>query len=254
MDRNAMNSFVRLISIGLIFSISALISCGGGSAGTGTTTFTGKLVNTENEPVQGATVSIVGSGEIVTTDEQGRFTLSADDKDAPVQLQVQSTGVNTSVTVPPASSDESKVGIQLELNENTATVSVRSTEASVSMVGDCEKYFNQSKTSLIQIRPLPDQSKCLIRVSARAGGRPVGGVLAEIQRSSCSYSPEWDKTWITVASGRTKQSNTLGRVDIKFTFFDDDAHCQYRVVAPVGDREKTPLIFPIVTLREQQQE
>ena len=111
----------------------------------------------------------------------------------------------------------------------------------------------QHQDSLVQVKPIPDLTKCTIQVAANSGNRPVGGILAEIQRNSCKGSADELDGWISIASGRTRESGLRGRVDIKFTFFDADSHCQYRVAAPSRDKTRTPLYFPIVTLRQQGQ-
>lgn len=231
--------------------VIATSGCGGGSAGTGTTTFTGKLLTTDNQPVRGATVRVVGSDVVVTTDDQGQFILITDVQDVPTQIQVQAPGVNASVMIPPATADQSQIGLQLELDTNNSTVSIQSVEVKVSFVGQCEKFFLQSTDSLVQINPLPDLTKCTLQVTANSGSQPVGAILADVQRNSCSGTDDESNSWISVASGRTRESGLRGRVDIKFTFFDDDAHCRYRVVAPQGDESRTPLIFPIITLRQR---
>jgi len=237
----------------LLLILVAVMGCGGGSAGTGTTTFTGKLLTPDNKPVEGATIRVVGSNEVATTDEKGQFTLSAQDQNLPVEIQVQSDGVAASVIIPAATADESKIGVQLELDTDKSTLSVRSLEVKVTIVGECGRYFLKNQDSFQQIRALPDLTRCTVRVAANSGNRPVGGILADVQRTSCNGIAEDGDSWISVASGRTKESGSRGKVDIDFTFFDDDAHCQYRVVAPSKDRSRAPLIFSIVTLRQQSQ-
>jgi hypothetical protein len=242
----------KFLFLFLIIPLAAIgfSGCGGGSAGTGTTTFTGKLLTTDNQPVEGAVVRVVGSGDIATTDAQGQFVLSTANQDIPHELQVQAQGVDASVVVPAATADESKIGVQLELDTSNATVSITSVEVKVTMIGNCAKYFLQEDQSIVQIKHIPDQTLCTFQVAANSGTRPVGGILAELQRNTCNGPEGESESWIAVASGRTRESGSRGRVDVKFTFFDDEAHCRYRVVAPSGDKNRTPLFFPIVTIRE----
>lgn len=246
--RKLVNIFRFLFPALIVFSA---LGCGGGSAGTGTTTFTGKLLTTDNQPVAGATVRVVGSNDVATTDEQGQFVISTDVQDVPTEIQVQAPGVDTSVVIPAATAEQSQIGVQLELDTNKSTVSIQSVEIKVSFIGQCEKFFLQSSDSIVQTRPVPDLTKCTLEVITNSGNRSIGGILAELQRNSCNGVEGESEDWISIASGRTKRSGSRGKVDINFTFFDDDAHCQYRVVAPLGDKNRTPLIFPIVTLRSQ---
>jgi len=242
---------VRFKTLFLFATTIAIGSCGGGSAGTGTTTFSGKLLTTDNVPVQGAVVRVEGSTETATTDEQGRFSLITNEQSEDVRLQVQTEDVNTSVSIPTPRVDDSKVGVQLELNTSTATVSVKSLEVTSEIIGACKDSFVRNGGTLVQVKKIKDETLCTARVSARSAGNNLSGISVVIQRRACPDTPDTDNEWISVASGKTQQARNPGVAEFNFKFFDDTDHCQYRIVAPYKDSERTSVIFPIVTLREQ---
>lgn len=240
-------NFVSCLVLTSIISCS-IMACGGGSAGTGTTSYTGKLLTENNEPLSGATVTLVDSGETVITDSQGRFSIeSTAPAEAAVQIEVTSNDVTASVEVPTPESSDRKVGIRLELNEQESKLTVRSLEISVDFIGECAKAFDKSRSSFSQSKPLKDETECVLKVSAEERGQPVGGILAQLQRRSCS---EESTDWIDISSGKTAFSNTPGAVNLKFRFFNDSEHCQYRVVAPYRDKQRASLVFPIFTLQQ----
>ncbi len=238
------------IRIILFTFLLSLLGCGGGSAGTGTTTFSGKLLNTENQPVEGAVVRVVGSTETVQTDEEGRFILSAPEEAKEVQLQVETSGVNASVTVPTASEENAKVGVQLQLDEERSTLVVKSLEVTAQLGGECKEAFSKNGLEFIQTRLLADGAECFAEVSVWSDGSPVSGAVVEIQRRTCGELPDGEDGWISVASSKTRQSPSPGEARVRFRFSNDDANCQYRIVAPARNPNQASVFFLIRTFQD----
>lgn len=235
-----------IVSISLIVSAALFsIGCGGGSAGTGTTSFQGKLLTPENEPVAGAIVTVVETGESAVTDKNGQFVLETASSNNNVAIQVEAPDVTATVTVPRASSNDSKVGLELEVNSETATITVKNFEISAEIIGGCMSAFAKRQNTLVQVRRIPDGTKCIARVIATEKENPLGGIRVEIQRSRC----ETGGTWTSVASGRTSFTDPAGVSEVPFRFLDDNEHCRYRIVAPVKDPKRSPLVFDIETFR-----
>ncbi len=239
----------KLAAISLLAILSFGISgCGGGSAGTGTTSFQGKILTPDNQPVEGAVVTVVGTGETAVSDEQGRFSLDAEaPSSGGVALQVQAPEVNATVNVPVGDRAESKVGVQLEVNSATSTVTVRNIEVKAEFVGACKSAFARSGSSFIQAQSIADETTCTIKIRARERGAPLGGINTQLQRRRCDSDSEWH----SIASRKTSFTGEPGTAELKFRFFNDEEHCRYRIVAPAGDRERPALVFEIGTLRQK---
>ncbi len=62
-----------LVSIGAVLLAGFLVSCGGGTDGSGVRSFEGQVFSVSAEPLAGATVTIEETGDSATTDVNGEF-------------------------------------------------------------------------------------------------------------------------------------------------------------------------------------
>jgi hypothetical protein len=229
-----------------ILSLLCAISCGGGSAGTGTVSLRGKLITPDNQPVAGAEIVIVETGESVVTSADGNFVIDTP-TEREVQVEVRSEELTTTVALPPPVKEEARVGVELELDRENSRVEVREYEVAVSFTGECARYFNNTVGTLYQTRPLPDETVCRLQVRTSEGGAPLGGVLVQLQRRRCDA----DARWRNVTSARTDYVGEVGLTEIEFIFRTDEEHCRYRIAAPVRDSSRAPIYVEIVRQIEQ---
>jgi len=227
-----------------VFCSLIIFGCGGGSAGTGTVSLSGKLLNPQDEPVSGAIVTIVETGETAVTDANGNFSIETNTAGQEVALQVESEEVTATVSVSTATQEDSKVGVQLEVDNERSTVSVRNYEVSLEIKGLCGKAFSKSGTTYLQTQAIKDGTTCRLSVTATERGEPLSGISVQLQRRSC----EADSEWLGVSTASTAFTDPPGVADLQFRFRADDAHCAYRVVAPYRDSSRAPLFFELITL------
>lgn len=105
----------------IIVALTIIGGCGGGTRGTGGTEFTGKVLTTTGNPVEGATVSIPATGDSDLTDASGSFFFEASVA-GDVDFQVQALGVSAAVTVSGIPAGASKVTVQFKVNSTAGTV------------------------------------------------------------------------------------------------------------------------------------
>ena len=227
------------------------IGCGGGTAGTGLdqdSSFEGRVTSTTGAPIPDLRVTIIETQASTTTDADGRFVLESptSEVDEEIQLAFVGASINTQVTLAQLDERETRstVDIVLDLERNTARISKFDVKAEI--VGACDPYF-ENRAVIRQANAAPQGVTCVVKVKVLADGQPKGGIPVALQYKSCASFDDWD----TIIIGTTSPDVHHGVVQLPFRFFDSDAFCRYRVVAPFNLSQYQPVVFPIETFTFQ---
>lgn len=224
------NIFLGLFSL-LLVIVLVLMGCGGGSAGTGTgpvVVVQGAVINESGEPLGDVKVRVVETGSEDTTSASGEFALTTEPEAGEVTLEVSSpTGVAyVTIDIP---EEGGTVSITLTVNPRLTQINSDTLEVGAAIVGRCDIYF-ENRLVIRQANRVPDDLRCVAKVTVAADGRSLAQVPFIVQYQDC----EGLNPWVTVAAGSTMKKPNRGIGQVEFPFFDDEIHCVYRIVAPVG--------------------
>lgn len=110
------------LTIGLI-----VLGCaGGGTAGTGGQRFRGQLTNQNNQPIPGASVVFLQTGDSALTDGQGLFDVQTDLQGGDIQISIEQNASNIRITIPSVSSAATIVEVNIRIDDKNNTGSVQS--------------------------------------------------------------------------------------------------------------------------------
>jgi hypothetical protein len=224
------NIFLGFFSL-LLVIVLVLMGCGGGSAGTGTgpvVVVQGAVLDESGEPVEDVNVRVVETGSEDTTSSNGEFQLTTEPESGEVTLEISSdTGVAyVTVQIP---QEGGTVSVTLTVNPRLTTINADTLEVGAAIVGRCDIYF-ENRLVIRQANRVPGNLRCVAKVNVAADGRRVADVPFIVQYQDC----EGLTPWVTVAAGTTMKRPNRGIGQVDFPFIDDEAHCIYRIVAPVG--------------------
>ena len=185
----------------IALSLTAFIlSCGGGTSGTTSTSgpvrvdkvFQGVVIDEKNSPVANAVVSEEQSGESGETGSDGRFVFSASVTSAKVKLKILKGAIAYSALLPDISENAGILNLTLELDSLTQA-KVQSIELILEHVGggSCEGAFGEAKVTDLsggskplvvvnQLLPLPENTICTATAQVLSGGVPMSGISALI--------------------------------------------------------------------------
>jgi hypothetical protein len=242
---------IGFFSLALVI-VLALMGCGGGSAGTGTGTepivlVQGAVVNESGEPVSDVSVRILESGSQDTTSTSGEFELTTPPVAGQVTLEISSeTGVAyVNVDIP---EDGGTVSIRLTVNPRLTEVNAATLEVGAAIVGRCDIYF-ENRLTIRQANRVPSGLTCVAKVTVLSDARKLADVPFVVQYRDCAgLNP-----WITVAAASTMKKPNQGIGQVRFPFIDDETHCIYRILAPVGVPGLPELERTVHTLTYQRQ-
>lgn len=228
--------------------IFVLAGCmGGGSSGTGTKTIEGQIQTPSDQPVSGAVVTVVETGESTVTNSEGEFVIESSASPGDVELEIKTPEVTTTVTVPATAADESSaVSVDLEVDQNQSTVTATNVEVIAKIVRECDIYFENRRT-IRQSNAIREGLTCPVRVTVRDNGRPLGNVPFIMEKRACAPNSKWTK----VASGETSTNSPAGVGEMRFKFSNKPDSCVYRIVAPYRFANTKSLIFEVHTFRKQ---
>lgn len=280
MKLSLLASVIRLLVAAVLLCLSGF-GCGGGSVGTGVSTerrsFEGRTIDTASHPVAGAVVTLVDTGESAITGSDGRFFLASDFEGPVAQLKVRSGSIEKTFTIPNIKSQSSGVQLNFVLDQTSLDVSVSSLEVSVQVRGSCDYYFENNRI-IRQAGQLDDGTVCSLRVEIRSEGKPLEGAPFLLQRRRCLNGAPWhdEGAGLTgtsappddvsgdpaaeatpavspaVAGGNDATGTPHpGVARLPFTFYNDEAHCVYRVLAPYLPKVDA-VIYEIQTFRKQE--
>ncbi len=226
--------------------------CGGGSVGTGVSTdrrsFEGRTITAAAIPIEGATVTLLNTGESTLSEKDGRFFLSSDFEDAVAELSVKSGELSGSIIVPNIQQGTAGIQLTIVLDAKDASVSASQLAVSARIVGACDPSFEDRRT-IRQVSPLLDGTRCSLRVEVGASGAPLANVPVLLQRRRCIYGAPWHDEASAITESTA--NGEPGVASLPLNIFNNDAHCVYRVVAPVVENVE-PVIYEIHTLRKQE--
>lgn len=103
-------------SILLMATLSALISCGGGSSGTGSEVFVGTLRTTGQEPIPGATVTILETGDSSTTSADGFYQIETNAPVGNATYLFEGAGFSVTVVIQGVVSENSIISVDFEVD------------------------------------------------------------------------------------------------------------------------------------------
>jgi hypothetical protein len=224
--------FIGLFSL-LLVIVLALMGCGGGSAGTGTGTepivlVQGAVVDQSGEPVSDLSVRILESGSQDTTSPGGEFELTTAPIAGQVTLEISTENGVAYVTVD-IPEDGGTVSIKLTVNPRLTEVNADTLEVGAAIVGRCDIYF-ENRLTIRQANRVPGDLTCVAKVTVLSDAKKLADVPFVVQYQDCDgLTP-----WTTVAAGNTMKRPNQGVGQVRFPFIDDETHCVYRIVAPVG--------------------
>lgn len=221
-----------------------LIGCGGGSSGTGTkSSFEGIVQTVSGDPYSGATVTLLETGDSTTTDGSGQFILESEFSKSEATFEIERNLFKTQVAVSDLDASSNTFSLNITVDPDAGTASIRGADIRVKFVGICDNYFENNRT-IRQSTQVPRGTNCTLQVTTKAlrGGLPNREF--QLQFRACSDSSNWN----ILAQSET---NDVGIGSIQFPFVDDATHCIYRVLVPLNDNEIRPISFKIQTFTFQ---
>lgn len=237
------------VCFALLLLLFSCFGCGGGSVGTGTgpgtKTFAGTLKTTDMRPLAGATVRIIITGEQTVSDELGQFSLSSSVSGTAVDFELVADSVSATFSVKNISADTTTVTMDVVVDEATQSVEVSNLEVTAEVGGDCGKSF-ENGLDIVQTRPIPDGTRCIMRVKINGDGAPLGKIPFKMERRGCAEDGKWRK----IGESETGTGENAGEGRLGFYFYNDEAHCVYRVRAPFGVPGLKEVVYKVVTLQK----
>ncbi len=236
-------AFALVLTLGLV-----LPGCGGGSMGTGVepkSTFSGSLNSERGEPIVGALIRLVETGEQTQTGGDGRFRLESTFEGNDAAFEITAGTVFGTFELNNLHDDGLAVNLQLTLDLEQGTVSLTNLSITAKIQGSCDPYFENSRI-IRQANAVPEGTTCPFRVRASAQSGFVDGLRFVLERRSCDPT----SSWIEIGGGFTGTSGP-GRGEIVFRFSNLEDHCLYRIRVPVDRPTIEPQVFEVHTFRKQ---
>jgi len=230
MQNKGNNIFLGFFSL-LLVIVLALMGCGGGSAGTGTgpvVVVQGAVLDDSGQPVKDVNIRVVETGSEDTTSQNGEFELETPPESGTITLEISSADGTSFVTVT-IPEEGGTVSITLTVNPRLRQVSADTLEVGAGIVGRCDIYFENNRI-IRQANIVPKDLRCVAKVTVSAEGRRLGRVPFAVQYRNCDQTTPW----ATVAAGNTMAPPNRGVGQVRFRYIDDEEHCLYRIVAPIG--------------------
>jgi hypothetical protein len=234
----------------LLVIVLVLMGCGGGSAGTGTGTgpvvlVQGAVLDESGIPVMDVKVRVLETGSEDTTSATGEFELTTEPESGEVTLEISSINGVAYVTVE-IPEEGGTVSVTLTVNPRLTEINSDTLEVGAAIVGRCDIYF-ENRLVIRQANKVPGDLRCVAKVTIAADSRRLAQVPFIVQYQDCDgLNP-----WVTVAAGSTMKKPNRGIGQVEFPFLDDEIHCIYRILAPVGVRGLPELERRIHTLTYQ---
>ncbi len=124
------SALMRRVLLTLIFAFVLLNvpGCGGGTTGTGgtgSTEFSGKLLDEAGAPVSNAVVTIEETGDTAITDTEGNFTVETEVSTSTVTVHVQSDSTDAKTTIDQIPADPKSIAVTLQLNRRKNILEVK---------------------------------------------------------------------------------------------------------------------------------
>ena len=183
--------------IGGVVTILLLIGCGGGSSGTGVRTFDGRILTTQNDPLSGATVTVVQTGDSTVTDAQGFFSLDSEDTKSSVDFAIDASDVHTVVNVATIDPSSTSISLNVKVDKVKNSAQVQIVDVRAQIVGTCDPAFENNEV-IRQANKIAKGTICTVRVKVFGDGHPLVGEKIALQRHSCASDAA---PWTTITEG-----------------------------------------------------
>lgn len=248
MNLNVRLFFLLHLTLLILLSLTA---CGGGSSGTGigndpdTLRVAGLVVNESGEALEGATVTLVDTGESATTDEAGGFNLTSAPTDVATTLSVAVGEVSGSILVAPDNQSSGELDLSLMYDPATGAANLLSHTLRARIVRACSPQFLNART-VTQIGVVPSGFTCTLEVEIKSDGTPLDDVEFALEYRGCAKNDQW----VRLGEGRTGSSG-MGSGEISFEFQSDPVRCVYRALGPLNRSELEPLAAQLHTFEKR---
>lgn len=224
-----------------------LTACGGGSQGTGTeprTSFAGKIQSTDSNPIGGAQITVVETGEKTISDSEGNFNLNSSFVGGSTELIITTDqGSSTVVIDENITSQGAAIVVGVEVGSGTQLSSADSLTITAKIEGDCDIYFENNRV-IRQSNQIQDGKICPFRIKVFDGHIPISGSSVYVQKRGCDDN----LGWVTIKEGIVG-IKTPGIVDVNFKFSTKPDFCLYRALVVVGENPAQEFI--VRTFRKQ---
>ncbi len=247
--KNQYNLFFILVLC--IFLTTLLISCGGGSEGTGSasTTIEGFVKSSSGLPLENVLITLEETGENDLTDKKGNFEINTETEETDITLELSTDELSTSVEIENVTTqEEAVIEVEIEVNESQNEASISNFEFRAKLVGDCKFFFDKGRP----IRQIADTDtekiKCSAKVFTKSNGTPLPGVEFSVDFRRCG-----SLKWFNVANGITSNEiGSLGEGLANFILTNDREHCVYRILAKTENTNTNRVAYFIHTLTKQE--
>lgn len=220
-------SVILPIVLGLVLPLSHLTGCAGGVTGTGDireTRVEGRVFKTDGAPLEGATVTLVETGDSVTTNAQGEFLIRTEDLVAgDLTLSVVAATVNAAVGIGSVSEAEPNIRVELQVDEANNSIEIISqskptpipisSSASSSSVSSepNEPTFTPVPTPLPSASPSATQT--IVPTPSPTARAPRSTFKGKVKRSD-NGNPVGLVTIMIIETGSSTESDLSGNFEI----------------------------------------
>jgi hypothetical protein len=167
-----------------------IAGCGGGTAGTGTgeRSIEGQVLTADQRPLEGATVTVIETGDSSVTDAAGNFTISSPAEESVVDLSIDK-GDDVHVTVGVDAGSDPAAAVHVSVTVSPASphpVSVEALQVTAKIVGFCDAFFENNRVIRQSVR-IPNGTQCDAQVTIYGDGRLLERIPFVVQRSRCGH-------------------------------------------------------------------
>lgn len=243
---------MRTKIIFLVFLMS-YASCGGGSSGTALgppntereVKFSGVVITNEGRELAFAKITLLNTDQSVLTDEAGAFELNADLPDEAAVLEIAPQDEQIAVVaVEDLAPGPQTVELSIAYNESLGSAELLALTLRARIVRSCSPLFLNTRT-IQQTAPVSEGVICTVEAEFKSDGLPADGIVFELQHRGCSADDPWQFSDVAVTG-----TSGPGFGEIDFKFRNDQNHCVYRVVGPLGVEGSQTISAQIHTLRK----
>ena len=241
-------SRLNFLLIGIVLSAGLVLpGCGGGTEGTGTRPIDGTVSDISGNPISGVEVTELLTGSSDVTNAEGKFQVDTPEDQQVVEIEVKSEDFQGVVTVDASQDSTAGVSVNIKVDPKDKSLETSFVDVIAKIVGRCDVYFENNRI-IRQANRTPQGIRCLARIEVRADGQTLGKVPFILQYRSCRE----DGQWTTLAQGTTFSGTHSGVGQLEFQYYDDPAHCVYRVLAPYEYKGATEVEHLIYTFTKQE--
>lgn len=203
-------------------------------------------MNNNGEPVSGAAITVLESGQSTTSAGDGSFSLEAPAEAESISIEIQVGEFQDTFAVSATGESGNVISIEITINPILAELEITELTVRAKIVGLCDRYF-ENRRRIRQANPVPVGTECTARVTVRSGQTALAHIPIAVQHRKCQRG----SPWITDALGATLSGPNLGVGQVAFIFTDDEDHCVYRIVSPFELSGFRPVVYEVDTFSKQ---